>query len=98
MKLERGKAGNISKIWNINVMAGTPAATVDHEAHLRLDARLGGRTEASWFPDATVEPPSQGGLSRVLSRVQLFATPWTAACQASLSFTASQSLLRLMSQ
>ena len=32
-----------------------------------------------------------------LSRVQLFATPWTAACQASLSITSSQSLLKLMS-
>ena len=32
-----------------------------------------------------------------LSRVQLFATPWTAACQASLSATNSQSLLKLMS-
>ena len=32
-----------------------------------------------------------------LSRVQLFATPWTAACQASLSITNSWSLLKLMS-
>ena len=32
-----------------------------------------------------------------LSNIQLFATPWTAACQASLSFTISQSLLKLMS-
>ena len=32
-----------------------------------------------------------------LSRVQLFATPWTAAGQASLSITNSQSLPRLMS-
>ena len=32
-----------------------------------------------------------------LSHVQLFATPWTAAHQASLSFTTSQSLLELMS-
>ena len=32
-----------------------------------------------------------------LSRVQLFATPWTAARQVSLSFTISQSLLKLMS-
>ena len=31
-----------------------------------------------------------------LSRVQLFATPWTAVHQASLSITNSQSLLRLM--
>ena len=32
-----------------------------------------------------------------LSCVQLFATPWTAACQASLSFTISRSLFKLMS-
>ena len=32
-----------------------------------------------------------------LSRAQLFATPWTAACQASLAFTFSQSLLKLIS-
>ena len=32
-----------------------------------------------------------------LSRVQLFATPWTAACQASLSITNSRSLLKLIS-
>ena len=31
------------------------------------------------------------------SRVRLFATPWTAACQASLSITNSWSLLKLMS-
>ena len=33
----------------------------------------------------------------MLSCVRLFATPWTAACQASLSFTSSWTLLRLMS-
>ena len=33
----------------------------------------------------------------LLSHVRLFATPWTAARQASLSFTISQSLLELMS-
>ena len=32
-----------------------------------------------------------------LSRVRLFATPWTAACQASQSITNSQSLLKHMS-
>ena len=36
-------------------------------------------------------------LVQSLSHVQLFATPWTAACQASLSITNSQSLLKLMS-
>ena len=34
---------------------------------------------------------------QLLSCVRLFATPWTAACQASLSFTISQSLLKFMS-
>ena len=34
---------------------------------------------------------------QALSRVQLFATPWTAAHQASLSIINSQSLLKLMS-
>ena len=35
--------------------------------------------------------------SYMLSHVRLFATPWTAACQASLSITNSWSLLKLMS-
>ena len=34
---------------------------------------------------------------QLLSHVRLFVTPWTAAHQASLSFTISQSLLKLMS-
>ena len=33
----------------------------------------------------------------LLSHVQLFATPWTAACQTSLSISNSRSLLKLMS-
>ena len=34
---------------------------------------------------------------QLLSCIQLFVTPWTAECQASLSITNSQSLLKLMS-
>ena len=34
---------------------------------------------------------------QLLTRVQLFETPWTTACQASLSFTRSWRLLKLMS-
>ena len=61
--------------------------------------------------DRPIEPPprihdilrwSKGTLrsvqfSSVLSHVRRFATPWTAACQASLSITNSWSLLKLMS-
>ena len=36
-------------------------------------------------------------LFQSLCLVQLFATPWSAACQASLSLTISRSLLKLMS-
>ena len=54
-------------------------------------------------------PSSQSGFSaqaissvqfrsvQLLNRVWLFVTPWTAACQASLSITNSQSLFKLMS-
>ena len=38
-----------------------------------------------------------GVIAQSLSRVQLFATPWTIACPAPLSSTVSQSLLKLMS-
>ena len=34
---------------------------------------------------------------QLFSRVRLTVTPWTAACQASLSFTISWNLLKLMS-
>ena len=46
-----------------------------------------------------VLPKTQQHLTEVvksLSCVQFFATPWTAACQASLSFNISWSLLKLM--
>ena len=45
------------------------------------------------------QPPylAVGVVIQLLSRVQLFETPWPAACQASLSFTITQSLLKLMS-
>ena len=41
--------------------------------------------------------PSSYFLSQSLSRVQLFATLWTTEYQASLTFTFSQNLLKLMS-
>ena len=41
--------------------------------------------------------PIQFSSVQSLSRVRLFATPWIAACQASLSITNSRSSLRLMS-
>ena len=50
----------------------------------------------TWTPGSPIGP-LLAVLFQSLSRVQLFVTPWTAAHQASLSFTISQSLLKLMS-
>ena len=51
------------------------------------------------FPDICQLLGLQDHISSVqsLSRVRLFVTPWTGACQASLSITNSWSLLKLMS-
>ena len=46
---------------------------------------------------STTEDFVQFSSVQSLSHVQLFVTPWTAACQASLSFTISQRLLKFMS-
>ena len=58
------------------------------------------RTRVSYIEGRffTAEPPEKPPQSvQLLSRVQLFVTPWAAACQASLSITNSWSLLTLMS-
>ena len=48
--------------------------------------------------DNRMEDPSvQISSVQLLRRVQLFATPWIAACQTSLSITNSQSVLKIMS-
>ena len=50
-----------------------------------------------WLGFQSVPESVQFSLLQWLSRVRLFATPWTAAHQASLSITNSQSLLKHMS-
>ena len=48
-------------------------------------------------PDSCIFPCLVAIVVHLLSRIRLSVTPWTAACQASLYFTISQSLLKLMS-
>ena len=50
-----------------------------------------------WILILIAERISSAAAVQLPSCVRLFATPWTAAHQASLSFTISQSLLKLMS-
>ena len=52
---------------------------------LRLKEEIGPESHTEWV------------VVQSLSRVRLFVTPWTAACQASLFITNSWSLLKLMS-
>ena len=61
--------------------------------------KLGLSWEKAGGPPWPVSEASSWGLAvvQLLSCVRLFATPWTAARQASLSFTISQSLLKLVS-
>ena len=57
---------------------------------------LSGWFQTSWSYSRS-SPPNPIHLVQLLSCVQLFVTPWTAALQASLSITNSWSLLKLMS-
>ena len=55
------------------------------------------RNKLSFELLAVLHVSNQFSSVQSLSHVRLFATPWTAACQVSLSITISQSLLKLMS-
>ena len=64
----------------------------------RVSAEVDIQTTVAWKSN-TSQAPAQRRFSSVqsLSRVRLFATPWIAACQASLSITNSWSSLKLTS-
>ena len=89
-------SSNSCVTWARTVASPRPLASIPHPEHeMRLEQMtlqvLPRPAPWSIFSiDSAVDLQS-------LSRVQLSATPWTAAHQASLSFTISQSLLKLMS-
>ena len=63
--------------------------TVTKNLLLSMSSSLSETNNPKWVPLRTI-------VVQLLSQVWLLATPWTAACQASLSFTISWSLLKLM--
>ena len=73
----------------VPTMSQTPAQGFSHTS-LRVQ-------HDDQSPQGNWGSKSQVSLLQLFSCVQLFATPWTAAHQASLSFTISQSLLKVMS-
>ena len=84
-------------LYNFRVRHGNPPLSKSLEPsgsilkpfsslHLAASSQLSATTSLKWI--SSVQP---------LSRVWLFGTPWNAACQASLSITNSQSLLKLVS-
>ena len=78
------KMGSLSsRPWFSNWLGGLWAPTLT-------------QTTASSKAEDFILTHSEVAVVQSLSHVQLFATPWTAACQASLSFTISRSLLKLM--
>ena len=66
---------------------------------LMVQPRAGTELKEAIIPPSPQSPSPSSPVFAVqsLSRVRLPATPWTEACQASLSFTISQSLLKFMS-
>ena len=62
----------------------------------KLELIGGKRLSGFWFVLVSSVIPASLSSVQSLSRVQIFATPWTTARQASLSITNSQSLFKLM--
>ena len=68
----------------------------------KSQTRLSDWTELTWSPYnvvgvSTIQQNEPAIIVQLLCCVRLFATPWTAALQASLSFTISRSFLKFMS-
>ena len=78
---------NLRKLWEL---VGTEEPSV-------LQFMGSQRVRHEWATEQEQKLLNQFSSVRSLSCVRLFATPWIAACQASLSITNSQSLLKLMS-
>ena len=95
-KLENLKGGNLTNPW-VRGISSIPGEFSPLPSLLRLFFSLPlfiYNITLNWVAE---KPQISQVVVQFLSHVWLFATLWTAACQASLSFTISWSLLRLMS-
>ena len=77
------------KVFSYNIYVNFPPIWVIESLYLTIKALISKILVVDIYPLSNPVQP--------LIYVRLFATPWSAACKASLSITNSQSLLKLMS-
>ena len=80
--------GNKAQMKTLDKQAFCEFEKITSDGDNGIGSKEGERSSPSEFQFSSVQ---------LLSCVQLFATPWTAARQSSLSITNSQNLLKLMS-
>ena len=98
----RGSGVRRSQGLHLKLDSHPPSPSHTHTHTLSLSLSLSQREtrmekRRKEIPEGKTQECVEAGVVQSLSCVQLFVTPWTAAHQASLSFTISQSLLKLMS-
>ena len=95
--------GNALSLWRLSAAMGgvllnaAPLSRASGGSVSCSSARVGRTMALGCLPSAYCRTSVQFNSVQSLSRVRLFATPWIAARQASLSITNSRSLLKLMS-
>ena len=78
-------------------LGGNPGEYDIKEIRVRRVFRKGRIGHQSWVVELITYNPDLLFAAQSLNPVWIFVTPWTAACQAPLSFTISQELLKLIS-
>ena len=95
-----GKSSEVTQVGHTLLSYGSPRRWYRAPLTKSLESGLGNSSIDNWHPlsvKANVLSLMRISSVQLLSRVQLFLTPWTAARQASWSNTNSWSLLKLMS-
>ena len=91
LKFRWSKAGMMAQAPSSSLLCYSYRSTSCHDPRWWPECLL-------LLPELTPDPHSKPvSLVQSLSYVRLFVTPWTEACQASLSITNFQSLIKLMS-
>ena len=96
-ELQTQAAGSVRRWQLISHFSDTFISRPPRPILLNAASRLQFLNRGPPWPSVLLRPAEDDIAVQLLSCVRLFATPWTAAHQAFLSFTISWSLLKLMS-